>query len=66
MKVFELILRDSDTTEVLGVFKTEDLAQEHIDWCLKNDSSLNVYNFDIDIIERLNMKFDVEFENNDF
>jgi hypothetical protein len=47
MIVFVLTLQKYDTTDVLGVYGTRELAQEHIDWCMKRDSRLNEYSFDI-------------------
>ena len=36
MKVYIVTRQGYDSTSILGVYATEELAQEHIDWCCDN------------------------------
>ena len=36
MKVYIVTHQGYDSTSILGVYATEELAQEHIDWCMSN------------------------------
>ena len=47
MIVFVLTLKRYDTTNVIGVYGTKELAQEDIDWAMKKDPRLNEYSFEI-------------------
>ena len=50
MKVYIVTHQGYDSTSILGVYATEELAQEHIDWCMtrgKRAGDTSRSNYDI-------------------
>lgn len=43
MKVYIVTEQGYDETSILGVFATRELAEKHIDWCVKFDVSRKGY-----------------------
>lgn len=46
MNVYILTEQKYDETSILGVFATEELAQEHIDWIAENKRNRRYVNLD--------------------